>query len=198
MRIKNAIYIEKNCELNQEFHFPHPVTRLRVNQIYNSHFSSSPLWNLFGIGARRIETSYNRSVKIMLDLPYGTHRYLIEPLTSTMHVKRVLINRFLGFMDKISKSEKKAIKMLMETSKRDVRSVTGRNYREIMILLGKTSIENISKRDGDSVEYFKIREADSWRVEMIEEIINLKNQVLDIENFSDAELDYMLTYICTS
>ena len=67
-----------------------------------------------------------------------------------------------------------------------------------MILLGKTSIENISKSDGGSVEYFKIREADSWRVEMIEEIINLKNQVLDIENFSDAELDCMLTYICTS
>ena len=198
MRIKNAIYIEKNSELNQEFHFAHPVTRLKVNQIYNSHYSSSPLWNLFGVGARRIETSYNRSVKIMLDLPYGTHRYLIEPLTSAMHVKRVLINRFLGFMENISKSEKKAIKMLMETSKRDARSVTGRNYREIMILLGKTSIENVRKGDGENVEYFKIREADTWRVEMIEELINLKHQALDIENFSGEELDYMLTYICTS
>jgi len=33
---------------------------------------------------------------------------------------------------------------------------------------------------------------------MIEELINLKHQALDIENFSDEELDYMLTYICTS
>ena len=198
MRIKNAIYIQKNSELNQEFHFAHPATKLRVNQIYNSHYTSSPLWNLFGVGASRIESSYNRSVKIMMDLPYGTHRYLIEPLTSTMHVKRLLINRFLGFMEKISKSDKKAIKMLMDTSKRDVRSVTGRNYRELMILLGKTSVEDIQKRDGDSVEYFQMSEADSWRVGIIEELINLKNQVLDIDNFSDEELDHMLTYICTS
>ena len=125
----------------------------------------------------------------MLDLPYGTHRYLIEPLTSTMHVKRLLINRFLGFMEKISKSEKKAIQMLMETSKRDVRSVTGRNYREIVILLGKTSIKDIGKRDSVIVEYFKMSEADSWRFGMIEELIDLENHALDIDNFNDEELD---------
>ena len=60
MRIKNAMYIEKNIELNQEFHFAHPSTKLRVNSIYNSHYTSSPLWNLFGAGALKIESSFNR------------------------------------------------------------------------------------------------------------------------------------------
>ena len=120
MRVKNAMHIEKNIELNQEFFFAHPSTKLLVNQIYNSHYTSSPLWNLFGSGAARIEGSYNRSVKIMLDLPYATHRNLIEPLTGQKHVKRVPINRFLSFMEKIASSGKRAVNMLMETSKQDV------------------------------------------------------------------------------
>ena len=87
------------------------------------------MWNLFGVGANRIESSYNRSVKIMLDLPYATHRCLIEPLTGERHVKKVLISRYLGFMEKISSSNKRAVKMLMETAKKDVRSITGHNFR---------------------------------------------------------------------
>ena len=110
MKMKIAVYVEKNIELNQEFFFAHPATKLSLNKIYNSHYSSSPLWNLFGSGAKRIETSYNRSVKIMLDLPNATHRYLIEPLTGERHVKMVLISRYLGFMEKIASSEKKAVK----------------------------------------------------------------------------------------
>jgi hypothetical protein len=121
------LYIEKNIELNQEFFFAHPDTKLAVNKIYNSHFSSSPLWNLFGSGAKNIETSYNRSVNIMMDLPYATHRSLIEPLTGEKHLKKILLSRFLGFMEKISNSGKKRVKMLMESSREDVRSVTGSN-----------------------------------------------------------------------
>ena len=83
----------------------------------------------------------------MLDLPYATHRYLIEPLTGEKHVKLVLISRYLGFMEKIASSEKKAVKMLMETSKKDVRSITGQNFRNIMLLVGKTTVEEVRKVD---------------------------------------------------
>jgi hypothetical protein len=43
----------------------------------------------------------------MLGLPYATHRYLIEPLTGEQHIMKVLVSRFLGFMDKIASSQKK-------------------------------------------------------------------------------------------
>ena len=124
MRTKNAQYIGKNIEINQEFQFVHPSTKIRVNSIYNSSCYGSPLWNLFGSGALTIQASYNKSVKVMLDLPYETHRSLIEPLTEEKHVKLVLIKRFLGFMDKIRKSDKLALKMLQLEAMRDVRSVT--------------------------------------------------------------------------
>ena len=115
MRIKNAMYyIKRNLERNQEFCSAYPTTKLKINIIYNSHYSISPLWNLFGHGAQQLESSYNRSVKIMLGLPLETHRYLMEPLTGEVHIKKVLLSRYLDFIEKIMSSEKKGIKMLEE------------------------------------------------------------------------------------
>ena len=91
--IKRGIMVTKNIELNQEFFFARPSTKHAMNKMYKSHYTGSPLWNLFGVGARRIESSFNRSVKIMLDLPYPTHRYLIVPFTGEKHIKKVLISR---------------------------------------------------------------------------------------------------------
>ena len=156
------------------------------------------MWNLFGNGVKRIESSYNRSVKIMLGLPYGTHRYLIEPLTGEKHIKKVLVSRYLGFMEKIASSKKKAVKMLMETAKKDVRSVTGHNFRNIMLLVGKTSVEAVKKDDAFKIEYFPIKETDSWRIDAIKEIVDVKTGILEIVDFEMEELEDILTYLCTS
>ena len=80
LKQKNAIYIDKNCTLDQEFYFAHPTVKLKLNTIYNCHFSGSQVWNLFSQGALSLEGTYNRSVKVMAKLPYQTQRYMIEPI----------------------------------------------------------------------------------------------------------------------
>ena len=45
---KRAVYINKVNELSQEFHYAHPSTKVRINNIFNTHFYGSPLWELFG------------------------------------------------------------------------------------------------------------------------------------------------------
>ena len=122
-----------------------------MNNIHNSHFFGSVLWNLFGSGALSIESSYNRSVKVMLDLPWATHRSLIQPLTGEVHVKLVLIKRFLIFLEKIECSGKTPLIMLLNEAKRDVRSITGSNLRNIMILVGKTSVDEVNVGDVESI-----------------------------------------------
>ena len=134
----------------------------------------------------------------MLDLPYATHRYLFKPLTGDQHIKKVLISRYLGFMEKISNSKKKAIKMMMETAKQYVRSITGNNYRNIMLLVGKSSVDDVNKVDVEKIEYFPVKETDSWRVDAIREIIEVKNKVLDVEDFLLEELEAILDHLCTS
>ena len=106
--------------------------------------------------------------------------------------------RFLGFMEKISKSKKEALKMLMNTAKEDVRSVTGRNYREIMMLVGKTSVTDVIKKDVEKVEYFQMEKKNCWKVELIKEIIDVKSKITKIVNFNTEELETVLKYLCTS
>ena len=48
MQVKRAKYIDKNIELNEEFYLVNPSTKVQIIQIYNSHCSWSPLWDLFG------------------------------------------------------------------------------------------------------------------------------------------------------
>ena len=73
MNIKKAKYISNYIKINQEFHFSSPETKLKINEIYNYSWFGSVLYNLFSPGAVRLESSYNRSVKCMLDLPLATH-----------------------------------------------------------------------------------------------------------------------------
>ena len=196
MKVKRANYIDKNIELNQEFYFAHPSTKVNLNQIYNSHHSGSPLWDLFGHGAASLEATYNKSVKVMLDLTYATHRSLIEPLTDVKHVKIILIQRFLGFMDKIDTSDKSALKMLKEEAMHDVRSVTGRNFRNIMLLAGKSCIDHVRK-GSFNWSYFPLDEDDKWKVGMIKEIIDAKNDVMEVPGFEQDELETILLHLCT-
>ena len=44
--IKRAQFVQKSCELQQEFSFAHPNTKIQINNIFNCHFTGSPLWDL--------------------------------------------------------------------------------------------------------------------------------------------------------
>ena len=197
IKIKNAQFVSKNIELTQEFSCAHPDTKIKINKIYNSSYYGSPLWNLFGPGALSIESSYNRSVKVMMDLPFGTHRNLIQPLTGDVHIKLILIRRFLCFIDKIENCKKDALKMLMIEAKKDVRSITGSNFRNIMILMGKSTLEDINLRDVDSLTYFKLEDDEKWKITAIREIVDTKLGLMDIPGFDLEELETLLSYLCT-
>ena len=87
--------------------------------------------------------------------------------------------------------------MLLEEAMKDVRSVTGSNLRKIMLLVGKTSVEDIKVEDVDTLEYFKLDDDELWKISQIKEIINVKAGNLEVPGFEDDELDTLLSYLCT-
>ena len=86
----------------------------------------------------------------------------------------------------------------MNVIKYDTRSTTGSNLRNIMLLLGKVNIDDIKIRDIDNFEYAAVLLDDKWKVDMVKEIIEIRADQLNVENFSDEELDEILEYLCTS
>ena len=198
IKVKRANFIDKNITLNQEFHFSHPSTKVKINQIYNLHFTGSVMWDLFSKEAVMLENSWNTSVRVMFDLPMQTHRNLIEPVSETKHLKFVLLERFLGFLYQIEKSTKTVPKHLLKFIKHDVRSITGSNLRNLLLLTDKNKIEELCQDDIKKMKYQQIEENNVWKVNMIKEITNVKFHKLEVQNFSIEELDEILSHLCTT
>ena len=197
MKIKTAKYVDKNNSLGQEFYFAHPLTKFHVNDVYNSHFTGSQLWDFGSREMEKLESTYNRSVKIMFDLPWGTHRYLIEPLTNKPHVRRILVKRYLSFIEKVGTSAKKPLKALLELVKKDTRTTTGSNLRRIMLMAGKQQIEDLHGADTEIIEYHKVPESQSWRTNFLKELVEVQQGELEVLGMAKQDLDQILNYICT-
>ena len=198
IKVKRASFINKNIELNQEFAFSHPTTKVKLNHIYNFHFTGSPMWDLFSKEAIMLENSWNTSVKVMFDLPIQTHRCLIEPVSQSKHLKFILLERFLSFLNQIQKSKKLVPKHLLEFIKHDVRSTTGSNLRNLLLLTEKSSVDELCKADVRNLMYKPIEKNDDWKVGFIHEIIDLKMNKLEVEGFSEEELADILAYLSTA
>ena len=67
-----------------------------------------------------------------------------------------------------------------------------------MLLLGKVKIDDIKIRDIDNFEYAAVLPDDKWKVDMVKEIIEIGADQLNVENFSEEELEEILEYLCTS
>ena len=198
MKVKRARYIDRNCSINQEFQFSHPTSKISLNNIYNCHFSGSPLWNLFSGGADQFEGTYNKSVKVMLGLPLPTHRYLIEHVTGNTHMKIKLIKNFLKFISSVKKSTKPVLRQLYYLAKDDVRTTTGCNLRNILLLTDKLSVDDLNVGLVENIKYQQIEEKDLWRISMVKELIEIKQANMSLpEGWSMEDLDSILNIVCT-
>ena len=189
---KRAIYINKVNELTQEFYYAYPLTKVRINNIFNSHFYGSSLWYLFGKEAIRLEKSWNVSQRIMLGLPRNAHRYFIEPLTNTKHIKYSLFRRYIKFVEGIESSEKSVLKKVLMAVKYDCRSNTGKNLRKMMKLTGRSSVDDLKVNDINKLIYSEIPEGEVWKIILAEEIMDVKSDNLSVDNFTIDEINEIL------
>lgn len=196
--MKKAQFINRINQLNQEFCHHHPFTKFKLCLIYNCDFTGSPLWDLFSTESIKLENSWNISCRIMFGLPRNTHRYLIEPVTSHMHVKAMLIKRQLKFIEGLKHCVKSPVRNLYHVVKYNVNTITGSNLRNIKILVNKNNISNLSPLDAISVKYHPIDADDHWRVDMILELIDVKHHNSYINNFNYDDIQDILNYVCSS
>ena len=66
-----------------------------------------------------------------------------------------------------------------------------------MRLVGKDRIEDVEKNDVEEVVYAVVRPEDAWKINMVQEIIEVKNDELWLQNLSQDEIDDTLHLICT-
>ena len=194
---KRAIFINRVNELNQEFYFAHPLTKVRINNVFNSYFYGSPLWNLFGKEADRLEKSWNVAQRILMGLPRNSHRYFIEPLSNTQHIRHSLFRRHIKFVNSVKSSEKVVLRKMFETVKQDCRSTTGMNLRNLMKKLGRSTVDELQPNDVGQLTYHPIPEGDEWRIACAKELVEVKNGFLSVDSLMTKEMDQILEEVVT-
>ena len=134
----------------------------------------------------------------MADLPFATHRYMIEPVTNTRHMKIKLLRDYLSFIERIKKSKKPVLKQLYDLAKSDVRTTTGSNLRNILLLTDLNDVDDLHPCLVNSLQYHMVEDKEQWRVNMVKELIDIKQGVTDLTDvWSTKELETILTLLCT-
>ena len=188
---KRAEYIQRNNELMQEFSYAHSDTKININNIYNSHFYGSVLWNLGCREADMIYNTWNSSIRKMLRLDRTTHRYLIEPLSNTRHIKISLMERFRNFSEKLSTSSKTAVKYLHYSVKNDCRSITGMNTR-------RNLLTNHQTNKNGKIQFVPIPPNQQWRINFIKDLLDIRDGLLSMDTWERMDIDDTLYHLCTS
>ena len=77
----------------------------------------------------------------------------MEPVSGHVHLKKLLIKRFISFLNQINKSKKFLPKSLLNCIKNYTRSTTGSNLRRILFLTKKEHIEDVTQKDIKKIKY---------------------------------------------
>ena len=179
MLIKRGMFIGGFHELQQELGVQHPAVMLRLVNTYITSFYGSPLWDLNSSSSYKLWTAWNRMINTVYKLPFGTHRYILNELSTLPHLKTMLTKRFQKFQSNLSACTKPHVKHLQSLQKYDYRSSYGRNCQSFSCASLK--------------EYFPVPDTESWRIPIIHDLLNS-----NISGFSNQETQDMLKYVCTT
>ena len=192
---KRAMYISRNNELSQEFFFAHHKNKIWINNVYNTSFYSSPLWDISSKNFEKLENSWNVSQRLMMNLPRKTHRFFIEPLSDTQHIGKSLRKRFINFICKVQESSKAVLRHLLYEIRNDCRSTTGKNIRKLLLEYDEMKLADI---DIKSVVYTDIPEGNEWKIPLVKEVIETIAGNLDVAHFTNDQLKEICEQECVN
>ena len=139
--------------MRQELGEKDPIVLLQLVSTYLTSFYGSNLWDLYGDTTERLFKTWNVMVRFIFDLSRKTHKYLIESISQTSHLKVKLTKRFLKFSNTLSNCDKPHLKYLQDLQYNDRRSVYGRNVQNICEEAGA---ELLCEVDISSISYESI------------------------------------------
>ena len=195
---KRGSFIGLVHSLLQEFHFVSPEIMVTLLNSYGTAFYGSTAWNLFGNGADRIYKAWNVAIWQIYNLDRKTHTFLIEPVSNTSHLKIKLMSRFISFYKSLQTSEKFIVRFITALEAEDMRSTLGRNLNEISRLCGVHKDDLTPAKVKGVCSYKSLSDEEMWKLNLAEEVLNIKNANLTIHGFEEPEIDQIFHYLCIS
>ena len=196
--VKRGRFIGKIHSLTQEFGFTSPEVQMKMIKTYATSFYGSNLYRFYTDQCDKLYSAYNICVRNIFKVPLRTHRYLIESISSCLHPKVMICSRFVKFVDSLLECNKPAIIMLGNLVKNDNSKVCGKNLSLIASLCDTTQANLIPHLVKKVMKYQPIPEKESWRQDILNELLLQRRYEINIEDFERRELDSLIDLICIS
>ena len=184
---KNGQFVSKVHSLRQELGAQRPETLMHLVNVYLSAFYGSSLWDLFSQRSNKLYISWNQLIRSVYNLPFGTHRFILQQLDSAQPLICRLAARFRRFYTQLTESKRPEVLHLVRLQQCDARSTFGRNCRNIGISM------NVPDPFGDRIH--TPPEEEMWKVPMVKELLQCRAGQLE-NGLNSAEVDILLRDIC--
>ena len=196
--IKRGQFIGRVHSLLQEFYFSPPDLIMKLINIYATSFYGSNCYNLFSSTCNRMYRAWNVAVRMTFKLDRTCHRYLIESISNCLHPQVLMSSRFVKFHENNLKCNKSVIRSISSLFKDDLNTVYGSNLGRIAQLCN-TNIANLNPQlVKTNMRYFELPENESWRLPVIFDLLQARNNMTEIAGFDIQEVEDLLRFTCTS
>ena len=108
------------------------------------------------------------------------------------------MKNYLSFISSVKLSSKFVLRQLYSLASSDVRSATGSNLRNILMMTSLINVNDLHPNVMNNIKYHMIESTQMWRVGLISEVIDIKYGNLRNPNgWTDLDLDEILYISCT-
>ena len=140
-------------------------------------------------------------IRNIWNLPNITHKYFLEDISESPHIKSIFFQRFLSFINSIRISKKKCLSALAQFACKDQGSVTCQNLN---LISKESGIQNVLEMNPRAVSqnicYAPVPDQDRWKVGFLKELLHLRQGHLELEanEFTLDEINTLIKEVATN
>lgn len=108
------------------------------------------------------------------------------------------MKRFINFTKNLETHFNPLIRHLFKIVTRDTSTPTGLNLHYIMLLMNLNSINELSISNFIDYFYYDLNDTDIWKITLLKELIDIRSNILELDNLNTSEINDLIQYICTS
>ena len=162
----------------------------------------SVLWDFSHTSFKRFMTAWRRGIRSILSLHPRTHCALLAPICDDAEPETQLLVRLIKFLRALNDSKNSVVKTCFTLAMSGSQSATSRS---IAVLCSKTSKQRYDIVNNNvSPHCFFPRNVPSSESLLIRDLLRMRNDVIvapvqfNSSMLSFNEIDFMITFLCTS
>jgi hypothetical protein len=199
---KRASFISRVYSLNQEFSFAKPEIKLQMCRLYNTALYGSNCWEFASEQVEKFARTWNVNLRIMFDLPFDTHCWIVEELSGGKHFLQMIFSRFVKYLKVLKNNKRLFIRNLFDIVSGDAQSPTGSNVKQI---IRKTGLDPRYAAQHKYSNWRVYPPADDWTVPLLTSLLEIRcenwqvnfDTEEEMEPFEDRDIDFMIGAVCT-